>query len=305
MKKVCTLIGCIILFVSIDFIGSAILKKGLDRYFGLNQNSSVLLLGHSHLMLATDKERLEKELGCLVSKYCREGVDVTSRYMMLQHYLSLPEKDSLKCVFYGVDQYMFNPTGLSDNVYKLFYPFMDEPVISDYIYGQTDVKDYWHHKLIRLSRYNDALINSSLRGWMSDWSNYKLGVVDMDKVRQNMNSSHQLRPIVFDADLCAVFEATLDILVNRNIDVVLINTPIIKEYNEADPASYHKVIEYFQQLEKSSEKIHYWDFNIEFSDHYDLFFDPIHLNRKGQEVITNRIINSARYGNFDSYPVVQ
>jgi lysophospholipase L1-like esterase len=34
----------------------------------------------------------------------------------------------------------------------------------------------------------------------------------------------------------------------------------------------------------------YWDMNPEYSERYELFFDPIHLNPQGQKVASDKII---------------
>ena len=63
------------------------MNNGLNRYFGLDSHSEVLLIGHSHLMLAVDKVNFEAGIGHSVSKYCREGVNVSDRYEMIRQYL--------------------------------------------------------------------------------------------------------------------------------------------------------------------------------------------------------------------------
>lgn len=292
-KKLFILLGCIATFFILDFAIGKFLQRGLDRYFGLNGNSEILLIGHSHLMLSVDKKMLEDSLGVKVSKYCREGVDVITRDRMIDHYLSLPDKDSLKVVIYGVDQYMFNPNGLSDNVYKLFYPFMDNENIDRFIQDNATPKDYWIHKLIRTSGYNDMLINSSLRGWSNNWSNYKNGSINIDALRGE-NKGKQLRPIIVDEQLKNTFEASIKKLTDRGVNVVLLNTPIVKEYNDYEPEKRAEIIDYFQSLSGSSPLIHYWDLNPKYADHYDIFYDPIHINVEGQPIITNEVINLYR-----------
>ncbi len=269
------------------------LKAGLGRYFGLNQNSEILLIGHSHLMLSTDKKALEDSLGLKVSKYCREGVDVTTRDRMIKHYLSLPDKDSLRVVIYGVDQYMFNPNGLSNNVYKLFYPFMGNREIDRFIYEETDFKDYWIHKIVKTTGYSDGLINSSIRGWLGNWDNYKSGTLDINRIR-NGAKGKQLRKIEINPEMKHTFESTLKLLTDRGITVILLNTPIIKEYNDFEPDKYSEIIEYFRSLDKSSDLIQYWDLNPKYSQCYEIFYDPIHINSAGQPILTNEIIRLYR-----------
>lgn len=289
MKKILLCFWYIIAFIAVDRGLGIFINEGLNRYFGLNQHSEVLLIGHSHLMLATDKAKLETALNCRISKYCREGVNVADRYQMVKQYLESPYSDSLKIVLYGVDQFMFTGTGLSSNSYKLFYPFMDEKNIDQYIYDNTDRYDYWLHKLFCSTRYSDALLNSSIRGWRHDWSNYKSGFLKVEDLREQITKGQQ-RHIAFEPELMETFERTLQLLVEKNIKVVLVNTPIANLLNQYEPEQYEKIISYFHDKAKSSPFIYYWDMNPEYSERYELFFDPIHLNPQGQKVANDKII---------------
>lgn len=287
------IVGLIILFFTSDWVVTTILNRGLDNYFGLNQKSKILLIGHSHLMLATDKKMLEDSLGVGVSKYCREGVGVEVRDKMVKHFLSLPASDSLETVIYGVDQYMFNSEGLSANAFKQFYPFMDNAEIDAYVKNETDSKDYYIHKLIRSSRYSDALLNSAFRGWSSNWSNYKTGSLDIEAIRAG-SVGKQLRDIKQDSNLKSIFESTLELITSRGIRVVLLNTPIIKEYNDAQPKERAEIMEYFKALADANPLIEYYDMNPEFETRYDMFYDPIHINNIGQPILTVKLIEYLR-----------
>ena len=82
------------------------------------------------------------------------------------------------------------------------------------------------------------------------------------------------------------FEKTLELLKQRGIVTILVNTPIAKVLNEYEPVAYQKFNDYIQSKVDSSS-VYYWDLNPEYTDQYELFFDPIHLNVKGQQVINN------------------
>lgn len=289
-RKILSILLFIFVFICIDRGIGWILNKGLNRYFGLTQYSEVLLIGHSHLMLAVDKCNFEQGIGHSVSKYCREGVNAADRYEMVKQYLSSPYSDSLRVVLYGVDQFMFTGEGLSKNSYKLFYPFMDEKNMNKYIRASADFTDYWVHKLICSTRYSDALINSAMRGYRNDWSNYKVGNLDIDLLKEQISRGEQ-RHIHFEQDLMGYFEKTLNLLTQRGIKVVLVNTPIVAPLNENEPDLYQQIISYFQEKANSSPLIYYWDFNPQYSMQYEIFFDPIHLNSNGQKIINAAIIN--------------
>ena len=277
----------ILSFFLIDYSLSWAIDKGLDKYFGLDKNAEILLIGHSHLMLATDKVGMEHETGLKVAKFCREGIDVIARKKMIEYYVSLPNKDSLQYVLYGVDLYSFQPAGLSANAHTLFYPFMDNPAMDEYIKNMDTPINYWSHKIIRTSRYSDALINSAIRGYMNNWTNYKSGHLDIEETRKNLNNYN--RTIAFDSVMIKEFETTLSMLTDRGIHVILVNTPTIYELNQKDNVGYEKIISYFENLSDNNESIEFWDLNPIFSKEYELFFDMIHLNDQGQQVINDEL----------------
>ena len=80
-------IAFILIFFILDFCISFFLLNGINKYYGLGENSEIGIVGHSHLMLGIDKESVEKELGVKVSKYTREGADVVDRKIMIQQLL--------------------------------------------------------------------------------------------------------------------------------------------------------------------------------------------------------------------------
>lgn len=279
----------IVVLVVLDRTIGLVLNVGLNRYFGLEQHSEVLLIGHSHLMLSVDKENFEKGIGKKVSKYCREGVNVYDRYEMVKQYLSSEYSDSLKVVFYGVDQFMFNGEGLSQNSYKLFYPFIDNPTMNGYIKSSTDTYDYWLHKSLCSTRYSDALINSAIRGWMHNWSNYKFGKLEVEALKESVKKGEE-RHICFDENMIRRFEETISMITEKGIKVVLVNTPIAAPLNGYEPEEYHRIISYFNEKAEKMQGVYYWDLNPEFSERYDLFFDAIHLNVEGQQVVNKYLV---------------
>ena len=287
-RRILSILFFVLVFIGLDRGVGWLLNNGLNRYFGLNQHSEVLLIGHSHLMLAIDKSNFERGIGLSVSKYCREGVNVADRYEMVKQYLSSPYSDSLKVVLYGVDQFMFTGAGLSKNSYKLFYPFIDEENMNEYIKESAGFSDYWVHKLICTTRYSDALINSAIRGYRYDWSNYKVGHFDVEVLKEQIRKGQQ-RHIHFEQDLIDYFEKTLELITRKGIKVILVNTPIAAPLNGYETEQYRKIISYFRAKADSSSLIYYWDFNPQFSTQYELFFDPIHLNSGGQKVINAEI----------------
>lgn len=296
MKKIKGLLLIVFLFFACDFVVERVMKHGVDEMYGLNQHADVLLIGHSHLMLATDKQQMEYDLGMKVSKYTREGVNVSDRKMMIQQFLDSGYGDSLKVVLYGVDLCTFTGEGLSANSYKLFYPFMDDAKIGRYIREQGGARDYWLHKLVRTTRYSDdGMKNGAARGWLHNWSNLKNGVVDVEAYKQRLLNGDE-RHIQMNPELIIEFCETIDMLTSRGVKVALVNTPTLDLLNNYEPQKFQNIVRWFEEFANESELVDYWDFNPEYSHHHELFYDRLHLNSEGQKVlskiITNRIVNS-------------
>ena len=116
-------------FILIDRIVNEFLEEGLNQYYGIGESNEIALVGHSHLMLGVDKIELGQALKLGVSKYTREGVNVSDRLIMINQLLD--NNPNLKTVIYGVDAWTFTGEGLSENSYKLFYPFMDSDNIGE------------------------------------------------------------------------------------------------------------------------------------------------------------------------------
>jgi hypothetical protein len=293
-KNLLYILVFIVSFVLIDQSVGRIILYGINCFYGLNQHSDLLVVGHSHIMLSIDKDRLESGTGLKVSKYTREGVNLFDRQVMVEQYLRSAYGDSLKMVMYGVDQFSFVKSGLSENSYKLFYPFMEDQVMDTYIEKSTKNKrEYYAHKLFHLTRYSDPLLNAAIRGYRNDFSNYKYGTLDVEQLKKNIADGNKqfAREMTIDPELLSAFEKTIKTITDRGIRVILVNTPTLDLLKDADRISYQKTIEIFQLYADNSDLIEYWDFNPEYESDYSIFYDPIHLNPRGQQLITDEIIN--------------
>lgn len=291
LKITILIVLLVIVFFIIDNCVNSLMMKGVNNYYGLNQNSKILLIGHSHLMLSVDKEKLEKELGMKVSKYCREGVNVSDRKVMVDHFLNSGHADSLEYMLYGVDLATFTKEGLSYNSYKLFYPFMDNENIDKYIKSQGANFDYILHKLIKTTRFsNDGLKNSALRGLFSNWDNFKTNVIDIKEYREWQLKGNE-RHIMMNEQLIEEFKETIKSVTDMGIKVILVNTPTVDLLNQYEPYKYSEVMRWFKEYANGDELIYFLDFNPKYESKYNIFSDRIHLNKTGQQIITDEIIN--------------
>ena len=274
----------------IDNLINWFMMRGINNYYGLNQAPQILLIGHSHLMLATDKQRLENETGMKVSKYCREGVNVLDKKMMVEHFFNSCNTDSLKYVLYGVDLATFTGGGLSINSYKLFYPFMSDTFVNSYIMEQANNTDYWLHRIFKSTRFNDdGVKNSALRGWLNNWDNFKVNTIDIENYRKMLDAGKE-RHIMMNDTIITQFKKTIDIITGHGIKVVLINTPTLNLLNDYEPDKYKAIMKWYEVYAAENDLVEFWNFNPKYSSDYSIFSDRLHLNRHGQEIITGEII---------------
>lgn len=293
-KQVKTFLVKLIIFVALVFVVDRglnfFLKEGMYRYFGLDKSAEVLLIGHSHTVLGIDKETIEDKLNITVAKYARAGANLLDRKLMIQHYFKLHPK-SAKIVIYDVNAHLFTKGGLSRNSYKLFYPFMDMEVVNNHILAASPE---WDELIIRntfkTSRYSEMLIAQSMRGWLKKWTNFKSGTVDIERLEKEISSGIS-RKIELNEKSIALFKETLELIKEEGATVVLAYIPTIDILNESEPVKYKETIEFFEKVAKDDKNIYFFDYNIKYAHQHDLFFDPVHLNPKGQKIVTKEIVH--------------
>lgn len=297
LLRVCAFLTLVIV---LDFAISIFLQKGIEINYGIKSNSEILLIGHSHLMLALDKVSLEKHTGFKISKYTREGVNVSDRFIMLKHYFSTCT-EMPKIVVLGIDPWEFTSEGLSKNSYRLFLPFMDTPEVNKYIKRSVSSEfEYFEYKVIRCSRFNSSLLNASFRGYLRNWENLKFGIIDSGKINKEIING-VYRKIGYDKSLIDDFSKTMLSLKEKKVDVILLNTPIFEPLLSVQSMDYQKVLHIADSVAISHcPGTYFVDLVPKFSTKSNLFFDPIHLNPDGQKAVTDyfaKIIDSIQIKN--------
>lgn len=286
MKNIHKLLIAILAFFIIDLFFSNLLKEGLNKNFGLNQESEIFIVGHSHMMMGIDKKMLEKGLNKKVSKYTRTGVSLPERFLMTQQYLQSNYSKKLKAAIIGVDAFTFSEGDISQNCYTLFYPFYEDKNVNEYLKQNATPLEYWQHKLFRLSRYSDDLINSSLRGWLDNDQNYKTKQIDINEF--NRQRDKWKSNIDFNVELMQKLNELIMMLTNQGIKVYLVNTPTLDAINHIQPQKFKEIMDYYHKL-ADNRMVYFIDFS-KYESNYNLFFDPLHLNIKGQILVTDSLI---------------
>lgn len=278
-------------FFILDNILGIFLTKGLEKYYGLKTDAKIALVGHSHLMLGVDKNLLEKELKVPVADYTRAGVNIADRKIMIEQLLK--QNTKLQIIIYGIDAWSFTGEGLSANSYTLFYPFLGTKEIDSYVKSQTSFFNYWLHKLVRTSGFDELLVSSSFRGYLHDWSNLKIGHVDTMKLRKVI-ANGDFRKIDNSNENINILKQSIKELENRNIKVILLYIPTIDIYNQAEPEKFKRTLDIINSFTKEFTNVSILNYLEPYSHDYSLFFDPIHMNPEGQKTITMQLIKDLK-----------
>ncbi|WP_417613377.1 hypothetical protein [Owenweeksia hongkongensis] len=84
------------------------------------------------------------------------------------------------------------------------------------------------------------------------------------------------------------FEKTIEILKQNNINVILLYVPTIDKLEYIQQAKFDETISIFEGY--TDDQVEFVNLQETWSHNYSLFYDPIHLNPKGQEQITEELI---------------
>jgi hypothetical protein len=272
-----------------DHTLSRVFRSALDHYRGFDVEARVLLVGHSHTELGLDKCLLEQGLRMPVAKYALDGASTFDRYVMIRHYFS-EKKDPPDFVIYDVDARTFTSDGLSRNSYRLLFPYMDNPVVDEYVRRNAhSFREYLLRRLLPLSRFDEAQINAVLRGLTSDWSNRKLGTLDVEALKRKI-AGGQVQPIRFDRQNMEVFEKTVAFVRGQGAILVLLYIPTFSVHNDIEPQCYAQAIRMFEHYAGQDKGVMFLNYNPMYAERAELFYDPVHLNAKGREAVTQTLI---------------
>ncbi len=293
MKRIVCVMGCTLLFfLLLNVAISAVFNTGLKRYLCL-QPADVLVIGHSMSEMGIDRDLLEEQLGLSVAKYCMNGAGTADRLVMLRHYMEATGTKP-KYVIYDVSARSFS-SGLADNSYSLFYPFIgSSPVAREYVCKNAPKQEYWLKRLIPLARYDDTRFGAVIRGYRRDWRCKSTRRFNSDAFKVRL-ANGDFWKITFEPENMRFFDETLTWLDAQGITCYLVALPCVDLINDAEPDLYAKSMAFIHTEADKYSTVSFWDLNGEISTQYDLFRDPIHTNREGQKVATSLLATQLKH----------
>lgn len=275
------------LLMILDFGIAGILTFGLKKYFGMIGHVPVLCVGHSRMVLGLDADMLREELGLSVAKYGLNGANIEDRFAMVRHFLT--DHPEVQVLIYDVESTSFSQSKLSSNSYRLFFPFMDNPAARDHVRSNCiDPFDYWTRTLFRTSRFNEVTLSLAVRGLLGIDENLKVGNLDASWEKHRIERGDR-RDVFVNEESYRIFLQTLAWAQSRGVQILLPHMPTVDVLNDYQREARQEVRALFEKLDKENPDITYLDLSVAYEKQHDLFYDAIHLNAKGQAIVTKQI----------------
>lgn len=276
----------IVLFFFCDYLLFHLLHFGMIQYFSFDKKAEILCIGHSHTVLGIDEQQLEKKSGRTVTKYAVSGANCLDRYWMIKHYLSMDS--DVSTVIYDVDPRIFDSEGLSSASYTLFLPFMDNPIMSQYIHNSSTWQEYYTSKFIRTSRFRDQSLMIALRGLLNRKEGKNTGRLRIEEHEHALLKA-QKRKVLINQESMEIFIKTITELTQQGIQVILLYIPVADVMNQIDAPKQRQVADFFESIAHENSNLFFFDYNQEVEHRYDFFRDLRHLNSTGKDHVTNKL----------------
>ncbi len=278
---------CGVVFI-VDRAGDAVLQHGLRSYYRLDEACPIVCLGHSRTVLGIDAGLLEQRVHRPVAKYAVAGANIRDRQAMLRHYLA-SAKTPLELVVYDVSGYTFDDGGLSSNSYELFLPFLSEPEIGTHAAcGCPSRLRLGLCHMMRLTRYNETTLALAARGMLDVRANFKQSRADLQAVMQRIEKGRVQRHRVQPGGLAA-FRDTVELLGANQVTMVLVYLPSMDLLNDVDRPAHDAILDIFRSFATRHPHVVFLDYNHLLEHRHELFADGIHLNRDGQQIVTEML----------------
>jgi len=277
------------LFFLLDFLISLILLTGLNKYYGIYQKPEVLINGSSMTMSGfsrTDMEQItKKKIAC----YSHEGVSVVERFAMIDYFFRICPQ-GVNTVIYEVNPLMFSSTKTADNVYTIFYPYLDNRLIDRFVKDRASNKEYYTNKIIRTKRFESRIIGDIISGYLGKYNNIKTNTLDTLAILQFIDLNGHIDVMMKQSSI-EVFENTMDEIRAHNSVILLIMMPMYYlKYQTFNEEGYNKLCKYFEDYCLSASDTKFLDMNQDSIIYQAGYFsDPLHLNAYGQSYVTQKV----------------
>lgn len=278
-----------ILFFLLDLIISLILLNGLNKYRGINEQPDILINGSSMALSAFDKAEIESLTQLKIANYSHEGVSIDARLAMIDYFFR-ENPSSLKTVIYEVNPLIFSGIQTADNVYTIFYPYLDDRFMDSFVKERASKKEYLTNKIIRTKRFDSRVIPDVLRGYISSYKNIRTATLDTVMILQ-LADQWDKTEVLMEKSKIDVFENTMGTISSHNCNIILVMMPMYHyKFRTFNRDGYNRLCEYFENYSLSHQHITFLDLNQDsIINNSKYFSDPLHINVNGQHIISQVI----------------
>jgi hypothetical protein len=270
----------------LDMSLNGLFLSGMHTYFGLNDDTDILFVGHSHTGYGIDVDMVESSTGIKSAKYYLSGATIYTREAMINYYCANARKKP-KLIIYDIEPTMFSSDLVNNKSYMDLYPFMSSRGIYEYIdKRQKDRSDLLLKNIFRLTRWKALSLTVSVRGLLGFRQVSAQGVFDPGTYD---SSKYDLS---IDEEALAVFLETIKQINDNGTNVVLLYIPVVDLVAENNIDDHHKFLTIMEKLSASSGgKVVFINLFDAYKSQYSLFVDETHLNKDGQDKFTRDVID--------------
>lgn len=266
--------------LSLDRMVSAYLKDGIDSYYDLNKNADIVFIGHSRTETGIDTKIVQSILNIPVAKYAVSGTDIYAHFAMLKQYCNRNLHRKPVSIVFNIDKNYLVGESPSKNISTLFYPYMDDVGIKEYVYdNKSSFSSYAEKKVFHLLRFVEVR-NNSLRGLLGETKNYEWRMEAANspvknKIKKQENTSSQTK--------INLLNSMIDYAQRLDIKVIFVDIP------DAEVVLGEETYSAIVRDIAAKKGVCYINISKEFTKRYELFFDKNHLNVKGRTIFSTRI----------------
>jgi hypothetical protein len=300
MKK---LIFSIFLFGFITLLLNILLQFILDRFnkkipsgwnncYQPNLNADVLILGSSRAVKHIAPKIIDTILNVHSYNLGKDGIGFLIQNCRFKTYLRNNKRP--RYIIHSLDERTLCKVSVLFNS-KEYIPYLEDTLVRKSTSGCNGSFNKWHYS-IPLFKYNNAL-PSLIRPllWMTGFKEqnkrYKGYLPEQQTWQPKVLTKKSLRKI--DTEITKEFEAYLMFCKKENINLILVYTP---EYIEGQKVTTNRneLFNLYRQY-ATTYNLPFFDYsNDSLSYDKSLFYDFIHLNKKGSELFTTKLAHDLK-----------
>lgn len=271
-----------LIILILDTLLSTLLFRGLNAFTGFGLNANNLFVGHSHTVCAIDTELIEKNFSGKATKLALHGLNLSDRYALLKYYYNQTESNP-ELVIFDIDESVLSTPTNNLNSHTRFYPFISDIDIERYIFENGEsYESIVARKYLKTLRYNNSwILIRSLKGIFG----FNDDKAPNSVININNFKNRNKNKIEFDEKSEKIFSDIIDYLSKKNTTIILAYYPKLF-LNQDDEFNYKKLLQKISRYTEKYQNVFLLDYNRDYNDRSEIFFDPTHVNRKGQEIIS-------------------